>query len=1038
MNNINYTECLKDHFREESCSYKPLTISDNPTIIDKILFRFKTTKSGSNCDYCCSDLEDNYCEDDCLDPFTFDSITIYYIERNFSNKNTYASEDSVFHYSDAVVVYKIGVPLWTNNTLDCPPFNAKGNPSNYEFCQKISCPDPKDQISYKRTSKDEQDQDNLLLKKIDGKTGCFEFVWTPEGVREGDYFICWTYTPYKGSASISNHQKFYLGSSTAINTSTLIHRTNPNKYLDLLERYTPEMFKTHIADVDLTPSVIEKLNKSVAKGFNVLEDLTNQLVDLLDSNSVNEYIIYYLSNTLNLNLKSRDPILWRRQIKEAIPLFKKKGTLPSLKQAFEQAGMKLIRVLNYWQIVSPYYFIDSFELSSNNAFNLSKKMVGTEIKITKYTQKSNTVVSGDKFSLVQEDFITKLIFVDDNHEDNSFIKVEYFYNLPKNDFENDIFEYIQNLPLMDNREPFLNGKYIIPLKNWNTKLIEENDPFVDHIIKTRHPFAEQVVFGKIKTEFPYSENIYNMEEYNGSIRDSKNPCDIDKDFLDSCFSCRSSNFDVDLEIEDLCDDRIIEASQIVSENTPFHSVLRTINYFGGNNEYFITPLENYEILINYKYSEKSISGGLQRWFHRSRLKDDLYNRDELSSKFLSFSGDVSFYNEKVSLFCSDLDFNILDNSNSNFIEILSPSIHSGVHSVYNPKANFIDVEDIVFLNNSMFVFNLYSELDFFTTDLVRDDYVKLIEEDSSISFTSIGIDDSCQVLIDGDFYDIKQVYENEIILNNNGNKINKSFSNTYKIFDKNQQELQLKINKNSSTCKIEYSNLTKVIKKLNIENKKYYDLKLSFNKNDVFYSCDVVNYNSEYFYIKGYFGEDTGGLEVKLLNYFAKGQAGNFSYSGVRGFFQGNLDEDFLNNYNDYSIKVANGNFLNNYYFISDIEQNNSGYTFDLHGDFENFGLFENKAQSFCEFYKYRNNNMTIQEQNRELDQIDMEINRNNSIVIQKNIEIKCEGKTNSDNENQVLSSSSNNVGPVETSIQKENIFVIIKDVNGEEKEVNL
>jgi hypothetical protein len=1037
MNNFNYKECLSDHFREESCSPGPLTIDKNPTIIDKILFKFKTTKSGFNCDYCCdNEEEEDYCEDDCLDPFSFDDITIYYIERNFSNKNTYTDNDSVFHYSDAVVVYKIGSPLWINNVLDCPPFNAKNTPSNYEFCEKLSCPDSKDQISYKRTSKDEQDPDNLILKKIEGKTGCFEFVWSPEGVREGDYFICWTYTPYKGSSKISNHQKFYLASSTAVNTSTLIHRTNPQKYLDLLDRYTPEMFKTHIADSDLTPSVIEKLNKSIAKGFNVLEDLANQLVDLLDSNSVNEYIIYYLSNTLNLNLKSRDPILWRRQIKEAVPLFKKKGTLSALKQSLDQAGMKLIRILNYWQFVSPYYFVDSFLINSNdnNVFELSKKMMGDQVKVTKFTFKESFDLFEGDFEIIQEEFATKISLFG-SHEDDSFIKVEYFYNLPKNDFDNDIFEYIQNLPLMDNRNPFVDGKPVVPLKNWNTKLIEENDPFVDHIIKTRHPFTDQIVFGKIRTEFPYSENIYNMEEYNGSIRDSMAPCDIDRDFIDPCSSCRSSNFDVDLEIEDLCDDRIIEATQIVSENTPFHSVLRTINYFGGNNEYFITPLENYEILINFKHIENNISGGLQRWFHRSRLQDDIYKRNELSSKSLSFNSNVNFFNDKISLFCADVEFTSNENS---FVEILSPSIYSGAYSVYGPRGNFIDIQNINYVNGSNFIFNLYSELEIFSTELVRDDYIELLEEDSSIDFILLGVDDSHQVSIDSNFYEIKQVYSNKILLKNNENKINKSFVAKYKIFDKDQKELELKKNHKTSLAKIVYWNRTRVNKSLNIEYKKYYDLKLFFMKNGVNYSCDFIDYNDDYFYVKGYFGDDVGNLEVKLLNYISKGQIGNLVFSGTKCSIQSPLNDDFTINYNQYAIKVISENFLNNYYFISDVQLIGQEYILDLYGDFENFGLVENKVESFCEFYKYRNNNMTIEEQNRELDQIDMEINRGNTAIIQKNIEIKCEGKTDSGNENQILSGFSHDSGPVETSIQKENVFVIIKDINGEEKEVNL
>ena len=81
---------------------------------------------------------------------------------------------------------------------------------------------------------------------------------------------------------------------------------------------------------------------------------------------------------------------------------------------------------------------------------------------------------------------------------------------------------------------------------------------------------------------------------------------------------------------------------------------------------------------------------------------------------------------------------------------------------------------------------------------------------------------------------------------------------------------------------------------------------------------------------------------------------------------------------------------------------------------------------------------MTIQEQNRNLDNIEAEINRSNFGVIQNQTEIKCEGKTSNTNENQVISSSNKNNGPQEISIQKENIFVRIENINGEEKEVNL
>ena len=58
-----------------------------------------------------------------------------------------------------------------------------------------------------------------------------------------------------------------------------------------------------------------------------------------------------------------------------------------------------------------------------------------------------------------------------------------------------------------------------------------------------------------------------MEEYNGSIRTSLNPCDIDKDFIDPCFSSLSSKYNIDLEIEALSDDRIIEAADVLKALT---------------------------------------------------------------------------------------------------------------------------------------------------------------------------------------------------------------------------------------------------------------------------------------------------------------------------------------------------------------------------------------------------------------------------------------------------------------------------------------
>ena len=145
-------------------------------------------------------------------------------------------------------------------------------------------------------------------------------------MREGDYFICWTWTPLIAGSTLTQHYKFSLSGNTETTTSIPTHYTDPKKYTTLLERYTPEVFKFSLADSDVTTDVIDRTNKTIAMGFNVLENLTNQLVDLHDPNALNEFLLPYLSNYFGLKLRTDDPTRWRGQIKRAVPLYKKKGT----------------------------------------------------------------------------------------------------------------------------------------------------------------------------------------------------------------------------------------------------------------------------------------------------------------------------------------------------------------------------------------------------------------------------------------------------------------------------------------------------------------------------------------------------------------------------------------------------------------------------------------------------------------------------------------------------------------------------------------
>ena len=172
-----------------------------------------------------------------------------------------------------------------------------------------------------------------------------------------------------------------------------------------------------------------------------------------------------------------------------------------------------------------------------------------------------------------------------------------------------------------------------------------------------------------------------MDEYNGSIRNSKAPCDIDKNFMDPCKSCISSSYNIEIEVGELGDDRIEEALEILEENTPFHAVLNTLNFSGGFNEFIASPIEEIEALVNVSYEESVIAGDAQMYFNRAMRLSNLNNlpnsqtimRDALANSTQVISSvSATAYNTNIVLYCpTQLLENLgIKNDDTTILEIL--------------------------------------------------------------------------------------------------------------------------------------------------------------------------------------------------------------------------------------------------------------------------------------------------------------------------------------------------------------------------------
>lgn len=625
-----------------------LSINQNPTLLDTILFDIYTTDSAGNA----------------MNPYMVNQVTIYFIERDYvsSNQEEYSTTIQEFQTS---FTYRDAVPIKVYGTTDFPAWLSS-------------------------------DTANAFLTQInfnadgDPEVGHFQLEWMPStdsvNAREGDYFLCYTWTPIPAGDELSTLIQFYVGGSFL--TPTLpSHRTNPKKYPTMLERYTPEMFKLFLASGDVTPDVINRTNLAMADGFTEMETLANQIVDLLDANVIQEAFLPYLANMFRWQLRSDDPTLWRRQVRQAIPLYKKKGTLKGLKEALAESGVEFKGITYYWQLVSKSTWQDGFIVSNSNVFCLSKVALALDSYNFHVYYRANGTATYQEVPLSYVSFsttpgvneacventlsVTCVTWISTSITLQPGDVVVILYKIAE-PADQQIESYIQTLPLADQRD-FVTVTF--PVLNWNERLIADDDVLFPVICPVKHPFAYPVVYGKIRTEFPYSEQIYNMDTYNGSIRDSNDPCDLDYTFYDTCSCCRSSKISLNVVIEDLSDDRITEVQSIIQEFVPFHTVVQTINYIGLQDDLIIPPIEEIECLIQYGIEDNIIFSqfDFDRLILNAASYENIIKRDMLANANAVASGnDGVGSNIAVTIYCPGVQFGEIGiNNENNLLEILS-------------------------------------------------------------------------------------------------------------------------------------------------------------------------------------------------------------------------------------------------------------------------------------------------------------------------------------------------------------------------------
>jgi phage tail P2-like protein len=442
--------------------------------------------------------------------------------------------------------------------------------------------------------------------------GKFLFYWQPTTkMREGTYFIRWEWRLSEKAKPKHDRKLFTLYPSEEKVNSVYSKFVPREKYNFLMDKYIPPMYHTATTPNDITPEVLVKFNRAVAQCFLELDDLAVGLIDLLSPTYTPVNMLPLLANFFHVDLKSQSSAVWRNQIKNAIPLYKEKGTFEGLRKALDNIDVMLHKLTNLWQVVSPYTWTDGFvvdkDIKEGLIGYLTKQPLDYEepdFEISLKSEDEDYILLPKTIIKLEETYVPEsriaVIWAGDTSDppielfQGDILRIRYKYNEIPEDSRS-VENYIRNLPLADSRDE---GKTKLPLKNWNVKLIEEDDPLFSLLISEKHPFADNVVFGKIRTTFLYSEKAFNMDTYNGSLFNSNNPCHMDKDFVDNCTGGQSSKFNVYLELKEMSDDKIREIKDTITDYSPFHAILHSININYKITDLVVPPLEKIKINVN--------------------------------------------------------------------------------------------------------------------------------------------------------------------------------------------------------------------------------------------------------------------------------------------------------------------------------------------------------------------------------------------------------------------------------------------------------
>jgi hypothetical protein len=164
-----------------------------------------------------------------------------------------------------------------------------------------------------------------------------------------------------------------------------------------------------------------------------------------------------------------------------------------------------------------------------------------------------------------------------------------------------------------------------PQIDHSTRLIDLRDENLKVICGDRQPFPSKVVFGYVRTEVPFGRTVFNTDEYDGSVRPSNDPCDIDESFIEPCSCSPASHvgFVVTLPIKGSV--TISELKEVITEMLPAEAIQRFSGFRLMNEDMIPRPMEAITYSVRKEFQDIVLTFDPRRMPNGTIIPNPLWN-----------------------------------------------------------------------------------------------------------------------------------------------------------------------------------------------------------------------------------------------------------------------------------------------------------------------------------------------------------------------------------------------------------------------------